>query len=131
MQFRGPTGWIGLIALVFFIGFAVKQNLDRDRAAHWPAASGTVIAARLIDSHRTNVDRDHGLLTASNGARYRLLLTYAYDVNGRSFTGTRLGFDTTTSSLDMAQRLLEKHAKGSTLEVHYNPASPEDAMAMR
>lgn len=130
MELRNPGRLLGLVVLVLMAGFVVKQNTDRRHAAAWPTAPGSIVSARLDDSRYRRHDQVGDTHFVRSEVRYTIALTYDYEVGGQHFTGSRLGFDTGTRSLDSARRELARFDKGTPVTVHYNPADPAESMVL-
>ena len=56
------------------------------------------------------------------------MIRYAYTVNGRTYEGTRLRFsDVRFTSERRAREILRRYTCGSTVDVRYDPISPEES----
>jgi hypothetical protein len=105
-------------------------------------------AERLGDNSRPHPDfvdqderREHSVLRGDQGAQHRLVrhgrakVTYEYDVEGHTYTGTKVGVppqrrqwgrhSSRGRGIDWNLALYEK---GASIPVHYDPANPSDAI---
>lgn len=84
----------------------------------WKVTDAIITEARLNDSH---------------GGRHRVLepvYTYQYQVNGKQYVNDRqaIGGSVTFQFTQDAHRDMARHPVYSTLQIHYNPASPQDSV---
>jgi hypothetical protein len=108
------------VAGTFFFGRPVLRTW---RAMAWPAAPGTVTSAKVEE-------RPSG--TAGSGYRYAVIVKYRYEVRGAEHTGDRILFcsnATTFRSPQTAGDLAKRYAKGTKVDVHYDPKAPAESVA--
>ncbi|HVM81103.1 MAG TPA: DUF3592 domain-containing protein [Stellaceae bacterium] len=100
---------VGLIALP--IGIYGRRRARREQA--WPTVKATVRTAAIASA------------PGSEGRRFIPKLTYEYTVAGKTYAGDRVGYTQYRDfSEAYARDYLAKHAVGSAVEVHYDPADP-------
>jgi hypothetical protein len=89
-------------------------------AADWPPVEGVIIASG-VDAPAAHVSDD--LNDASAIVRYR------YRVGGRQFEGdrTRIGGEALTTRM-LATRMAARYPVGATVDVHVDPANPDNAV---
>ena len=70
-------------------------------------------------------DDDDGRLRT----KYRANVVYSYEVARVRYTGDKLGSSETNSNVEkLARRIADRYPAGSTIEIHYNPANPAEAI---
>lgn len=114
----------GLLGTMLF-PFAAYQAADRRykealnaAARSWPTAPATIRSSA--------VERR---MTGWVSALWALDVEYSYDVDGRSWTGTTLGFAPRfINDKDLIFRLAETYKAGAAVTVRYDPASPDMAV---
>ncbi len=83
----------------------------------WPKTAGTV------------VDGYTGYTPGMRGGKYYYaVIDYYYLVQGHKYTGQLK--KNTLGGLREAKRLVEKHPPESAIQVHYNPAQPEECVSV-
>ncbi len=103
-----------LVPLLVIINSLILKDFRRiERIAAWPAAPGEIIQSGV---------------TGQEDSRFVPDLTYQYEVNGRTYTGTEYAPDLSSSSdSDRIRQLLEPYRPGAAVSVLYNPESPDQA----
>jgi hypothetical protein len=84
----------------------------------WPVASGRVTEKTIGPSTTTGASRP--------GRYFEPRVTYSYTVDGKSFTGHRIGVTTNAYDEDTARKTANDFPE--SVEVHYNPKDPSDAL---
>ncbi len=98
------------------LAFGVRSLLKSRAVEHWPVAHGELLERKLA------ADSD------SDGTTYQVQVHYAYSVAGRPYEGKRLAFGYGGSSgRAMHQKILDKLLQAHSVEVRYNPQSPEES----
>lgn len=112
-DYHGIFLGVGIAGAGFFARFMwLFQRARASRA--WPATEG-----RILSSQAQKMPRGGGAI----------LVYYEYSVDGRAYTGKRLRFAPATGlSFDAVQAELLNYRPGSSIEIHYNPAAPNDAV---
>jgi len=89
-------------------------------SASWPQTTGTITALNIAEIERTANNNEYMV--------FRPEVTYAYAVEGRTYTGDRIAFgDQTKGSRNDAQKLLAPYQVGGPVQVFYDPADPQAA----
>jgi hypothetical protein len=103
-----------------FDGFMGHTIFKQAESVDYPQVTGTVTHCE-IQTH-------HG---SKGGTSYEPVINYRYAVDGHSFTGIRLRYNSVSSSnYGAASSLVDEHPAGSPLQVYYNPANPQDALLL-
>lgn len=118
-----------ITSTVFRIGgwcialWAAYQLIWSMRVLTWPGTEATITQSEAVFTGTRGAD----LNGKRNTTRYEWRVSYTYTVNGRSYTSSVHSLDTDERDLDMgaANRLAERHPKGSTITVHYHPRDPQ------
>ena len=124
MEALVPAG-IGLIILAIVVS-ALREVAAMKR---WPVASGRVLSSK-VEKYR---DSTGGGDYSGNRVRmtlYRPVVLYEYKIAGKRFQGNRI---TQSSGLnrgvpDFAEKIVQRYASGSEIEVRYNPKRPEESV---
>ena|SRR5438034_9120115 len=99
--------------------------------AHPPAERASTsyvpIVATVVES---------GIVATGRGRGWRARVTYRYEVDGREYLSSRIGFVPTATSLALdggpsrqdATAVAARHPLGSTLRAYYDPANPSEAV---
>jgi hypothetical protein len=83
----------------------------------WPVASGKITERTVGRSTTTGASRP--------GRYFEPQVTYSYSVDGKPYTGHRIGPATAAYDEDKAKQVVKELP--DTVEVHYNPSDPADA----
>jgi hypothetical protein len=115
---------IGLVLGLLGLGLvwsALRHRRFATAAANWPKTESTVITSDIA----VETDRD----SRGNPTTYHVpRIHYAYNVNGRIYEGSRVRFgDVRFTREQGAREILQRYASGSTVDVRYDPARPEEA----
>jgi len=111
----GPvSGAAELIIGTGLVGYWVWSVFESIEATRWPRAQGRII--------RTDVEEVPARFTPDWAPK----VTYSYEVDGTTHTGTRISFydyDNATSR-SKAEAQLNRFPVGSSVTVRYHPANP-------
>lgn len=112
-------GFIFLIAGVSVLIYGVWGFYDLARAQTWERAECTIVSAAYDQNSSKNI------------TTYYPKIRYAYNFQGRQFTGER--FDLVRNYYDWAQikRLLEDYPRGRQLACYVNQSNPQEAVLTR
>jgi hypothetical protein len=121
--------WVGigllLLGIVWIAGFgyAHVRAVGKAKAAEgWPSAAGRVVGCDIVEEKSR--DREGHTTTW-----YNPVVSYAYAVGGREYSGQRLRFGNYRSSTrKKAEAMLAPYPHGSTPAVRYNPDRPEECV---
>ncbi|MEM6471335.1 MAG: DUF3592 domain-containing protein [Planctomycetota bacterium] len=111
--------FVAFISIFYAVGFGLLgyslTSMKRStEAAAWPAVAGRIVSCDL----ESNSDGD--------GTTYEVKVSYSYKVGGRELTNDVLAFGYSGSSGHESHReILEKLKAAKTVEVRYDPDSPE------
>ena len=106
----------GLGALMMFL--AARRYAKQ--AAHWPSVRGRIVESR-VESYSEYRDGQRTTF-------YRPVVEYAYAVHGLALHGNQIKPMTQLSgSESMAARIVAKYPADSAVDVHYDPADPNNA----
>ena len=120
---NGPfvAACLGFAALASLFIYAIQRHAARQRA--WPTATGRVESSGVHAFESR--DSDNGRLRT----RYRANVVYSYEVAGVRYTSDKLGSSEMSSNIEAsARRIVDRYPAGSTIEIHYNPANPAEAI---
>ena len=87
-------------------------------ARAWPVVSGEIIQRGVGPSTTTGASRP--------GKYFEPKVTYSYQVGAAAFTGHRISLTTKAYDEDTAKKVANELP--DSVEVHYNPADPSDAV---
>lgn len=89
--------------------------LEQAASKNFPSTAGRITHSELTSQH------------GSHGASYDVKLEYEYEVDGRSYKGTRYRC-IRTGSLEAMRQVVDAHPVGSSAPVYYNPKDPQDSL---
>lgn len=109
-------------ALAIMLGAEAYQQYRRAaRAERWPTVGGRVTSAELVEGPM--------LGRIARRTSHRAAIAYAYDVAGRTWSGTRVFFgDNAFVTGEAPYQRVEQYEPGSSVQVYYNPEDPSDAV---
>jgi hypothetical protein len=117
----GRSHWLLLaFGAIMFAGFATFAgwNAYRARASfHWPSTT-----AQVTHSHY----EEH---QSSDSTTYVAEITYRYTVLGTTYESSEIGIMRSNDE-SAVREVIVTHPEGSTVNVHYNPNAPADAMLL-
>ena len=128
---KGVTGKnLGVLSLALFAaalllmawaGYEMKRALE---TLDWPETQGTITSSGVSKEIR----RESGA-GSRQSITYYPEIRYAYQANGRSYTGTKINIGGKTGGMEwLAQRAVKKYSSGENVMVHYNPHDPAEAV---
>jgi hypothetical protein len=119
----GWTIWILLWAgsgIGILIG-GIVSVVNGKATMKWPVTQGAVVSVKVGERVSTN---DHKDITY-----YFPVITYKFTVGGRDYTADRLSFSSNDSTFRTeTEAFIKTFPIGKKVSVHYNPASPRDAI---
>jgi len=112
----------GLTAFGVYAFLLGILNLKRARASTgWPTVQGRVLTRDVKEFTIS--------LRWSTRTSYMPVLTYAYEVSGRSYRSDVIQFGLThVKTREEAERILGSNTPGKPVQVHYDPENPEVAV---
>lgn len=121
-------GYIVIIVIAAIFG-AISywygwRTLKKNKiAAKWPTVPGVIISAELASYVKYDDDGDASTM-------YSPLITYEYEVDGQVYTNNRVRVQAflATNMQSVSAKKLEDYPVDSSVEVHYDPFNPEDAL---
>jgi hypothetical protein len=120
---NGPfvAACLGFAALASLFIYAIQRHAALQRS--WPTATGRVETSGVHAFE--SWDNDHG----RSRTQYRADVVYGYEVAGVRYTSDQVGASRTSSNVEkFARRIADRYPEGSTIEIHYNPANPAEAI---
>lgn len=117
LQF-GLPGLLAGIALIMLL-VVVRNALRSSAARRWPVAAGEVISSSLVEE-----DNDGTIY-------YHPTIVYRYPVGGKTYEASRLAIGATITGYqrkNKAEEVTARYPVGSSLQVHYHPQKPEEAV---
>lgn len=112
----GPLGSaIGITVMFIVVEVFLALPFHEGRSAHaWPTATGTVASASMG--------------RAGKRRKPTPLVTYTFQVDGATYSGSRYNAFPTGMSRERAEGILAQHTPGTTVTVYYNPANPSRSL---
>ncbi|MCA9814763.1 MAG: DUF3592 domain-containing protein [Cyanobacteria bacterium HKST-UBA01] len=101
------TGGILIVASVLCFAYQKYIMNKAMDSLNWPTAHGSVVRNELVGRH--------------------LHLLYTYEVSKKKYESNKYYIGAHSGDAAENSYILEQHPKGSNVEVHYNPASPEES----
>jgi hypothetical protein len=100
-----------------FDGFIGQSFWNQHRSATFAQTVGMVVSSRIQEN------------SDSDSTTYRPEVHYTYQVNGETLTGTKVRFQSWSSSdHGYARKITRDYPVGSSVTVYYNPIRPEEAV---
>jgi hypothetical protein len=99
---------IGIVAL----SFGLKLAATAARSKGWPQAAGTVVDVRSVPVR----------------GGYNMRVEYQFQVDGRTWWGSRLGFVNVAGDYAWTMRVRERYPIGSSVPVWYEPSNPKNCV---
>ncbi len=98
----------------FFVKQAWKSMHETKAMQAWSQTTGTIVSSKVED----------------DGEDFRLAISYHYEVGGHPYEGGRYGQQRylTEETLGKIEQVHRQFPEGKTVDVHYNPANPTDAV---
>jgi hypothetical protein len=116
------TGVLGLIFFLVFSSILKSNRISRD----WPYTTGEITISHV---ERRKVVRRGGRHGTQHLIRYIPIVKYSYTVNGDTYHGERIGYGINQSPFQSApKRWVKRFPEMSTVQVHYDPANPKEAV---
>lgn len=120
-----------LVCIVAGLGIAaagVREVQRSIRAMRWRCAVGVICRAEIEEQWQRRTGDDYH----AEHRQVRQNVAYRYSVEGKSYTGTRIGFgEIQTSNAAWLRRRLRGWAEGSSVRVYYDPQAPGEAVLQR
>ena len=111
------TGLLPLLIGIYLVQYAGTTLLEAYGASRWPSVPGKIVSSKVASTGRTSGDVPI--------ARVK----YAYQVNGTSYTSTRISHNDYGSNIEGQQEgIVARYPPGASVTVHYNPADPASAI---
>lgn len=110
----------GMIILAVGIGLTGINAYDIYRGAasnSWPSVKGTVQSSKVKRINR-----------ARKSDRFETDIRYTYQVDGRTYSGTRIKFGERMSTRMEAESAFARYPRGSEVDVFYKPGAPGEAV---
>lgn len=100
-------------------GMILQDLVRQSLATRYPRASGTITHSQVV-KHRGN-----------DGPTYGFEVRYTYEVDGRSYEGTRYRYGSWNSSdRDPADDAMRRFPVGASVPVFHHPETPADAVLL-
>ncbi|MDX2431851.1 MAG: DUF3592 domain-containing protein [Bacteroides sp.] len=112
---------LGLILVIAgtlaFYFFSLPDLQMAQESAAWPKTRGIIT--------RSETERVESGSGSDRKVSYRADVQYAYKIEGKSYSSTKIGITSGTSyPYRMADRICSKYQKGTPVEVFYQPGDP-------
>lgn len=109
--------WLFIVMGVGIVGWGGWTLIKSIRTNDWPVTDGVIQSAR----QKSHPDND-------GSTTYSAEVTYAYQVAGISYTGSKITIGSMSSSSEYAQGVLSRYPVGGKVSVHYSATAPTDAV---
>jgi hypothetical protein len=103
--------------VLMFDGFMAHGVYKQFESQNYPSVAGTITHSE-VTSHRTS----------KGGTSYDAVINYRYEIGGQEFDGEKLRFGIKVSSSENAHAAVNAYPLGSTAQVFYNPANPQESL---
>jgi len=111
------TSAMGAVVLAFFFA----GRLIAKEAVGWPVTGGTVVISSTESVHQTEQGREV--------ISYAPVVEFTYQVHGREYRSRQITLGARlTGTRSFAEQIAARYPQGSSVEVHYDPANPSNAV---
>ncbi len=119
---------IGIVFLSIGAFFVIwgKGQVDQSAASKaWPVVQGKITQSQVTSYRSTS----HSKGRTRSTTMYSPKVVYTYSVGGQSYSCDRIfSSDYSSSSAKRARKLVAKYRTGTTVDVHYDPDNPQEAV---
>lgn len=128
-----PINGIMLVCLALLVGglgiFLMIMSLlslqQGKEARSWKVVAGRIVRSSL-EEKRVDTNYGDGMRRAEVG--YLPRVEYQYRVGDETLTGQRISLVEKQYTQKSGQKALEKYPIGATVQVHFNPENPQEAV---
>jgi hypothetical protein len=128
-----PINGIMLVCLALLVGglgiFLMIMSLlslqQGKEARSWKVVAGRIVRSSL-EEKRVDTSYGDGMRRAEVG--YLPRVEYQYRVGDETLTGQRISLVEKQYTQKSGQKALEKYPIGATVQVHFNPENPQEAV---
>lgn len=117
------VGGIFILIGLIFVPVAIKTLRTDQASRNWPQATATLERAEVM---KYVIDRMHKDEGPTQRISYNALLSYRYEVNGKSYSAQH---GEAAEDPSHAVRLVAAHRLGETRNIYYNPQAPQEYRA--
>jgi len=117
------------ILLISGIGFLGWELFSAFRS--FEASSSWEATTAMVTQSELRRYRSYSRRRSSGSYRREVEIEYTYQVNGKSYTGSRVSFGQSfiSNSLDLFKsETVKKYPKGERVTVYFNPSAPSDSV---
>ncbi len=113
-----------LAAVVIFL-YVKRENQLQEASVNWRPAEARVTASEVTQEWDKN--------SGTPKRRYGFSITYLYEVDGKTYTGTRYRFHGGPAfmSRSAAEALRAHYPAGARITIFYDPANPQESVIER
>lgn len=122
---------LGIVGLVWLI-WSLSINWKINNINSWPKVNATVTSVFAVPANEaagnTYVNPENIVASTDSDARYRPLVSYIYNVQGRTYRSDKFIYndDRTYNPIEI-KTLLAPFGRGSVHPVYYNPSNPSES----
>jgi len=112
--------------LVFMAPKIWSSYKDRENSKSWPVVTGKLMSSHVKEVRNTSsVTNGHSV----RSRHFELTVKYSYEVNGRSYVGSRVrAGGTHYSTEEKAAQALVHYQNSERVTVFYDPKKPESSV---
>jgi hypothetical protein len=123
--FSAAGGTLFLLPGFVIAAYSLHQFHQFRGISQWEQTDGVILEAELQQRLLTHSEQ-------GSRVRYHVALSYAYEVNGRHFTGRRIAYGAPANySGSKAAQYTKRYPPGQKVTVFYNPKAPDIAVLER
>lgn len=108
-----------LVGTILLSIFFVRPLLHWKSAQSWPSANARILSSEIEVS------------TVKQSTSYEAKFVYAFEVDGKEWTGSQFGFFVFSGSEKASEELVNSYPVGVKTPIFYNPIEPSDAVIDR
>lgn len=122
---RKRARWIAVVGLLLFWAGAGFAHLKGSAEQRWPVTTATILHSALVEERSMECDD-----LPRGCSVYRPEVRYRYEVEGRTYEGTRLSSSSSAYTGDeaRARRWIAPFAVGARVPVHVDSGNPNNSV---
>jgi len=123
-----------LLLGLFFALFGVYFIALGNESGSWPETQGTIVSVTIRTDSYLAGNAASTPEQKERGRRYYPSITYRWEVDGRSFTGSRYRLGTTHEKFEEREQAVvaaARYRNGAPISVFYDPEDPSQAVLDR
>lgn len=108
------------VAAALFLVWGTSEFISAKSSSDWPSVKGKITSSTIRKEYRRSGS------SSTSRAYFYPAVRYAYPVNGKTYSSTRISFggETGYQRRSKAKKIVDQHPVGNTVTVNYDPKDP-------